>query len=51
MGYLPTNDRLNSFNFSKPYTPNFAVTLQYPIGEIEGDPLDVTGKKIGKDPC
>ncbi len=47
IGFLPTPDRLNSFNFTEPYTPNFHAALFWKEGS-EGDHHDVTGKKVGE---
>ncbi len=47
IGFLPTPDRLNSFNFTLPYTPSLHAALFWKEGS-EGDHHDVTGKKVGE---
>ncbi len=47
MGYFPSPERLNSFNFTKPYGPNINTALFWKEGS-EGNHTDVMGKKVGE---
>ncbi|KAI0226235.1 hypothetical protein LSAT2_023120 [Lamellibrachia satsuma] len=47
VGLLPSPERLNSFNFTLPFTPNTRAALHYRRARIEGSAKNLTGRKLG----
>ena len=48
VGLLPSPERLNSFNFTLPFTPNTRAALHYRYARIEGSAKNLTGRKLGE---
>ncbi len=48
---FPSPERINSFNFSMPFTPQIHASLHYRAGETIEDPANIIDKTIGMSQC